>query len=364
MPCYCAALRRAVSEHPRCVSSSFRAACSRASSSSFSPTSSSCRRRSSARLNAAPSPRSTSAHLLLRAVALGLLASAQKSTHEIRGRVEPKSTRMDNNVVEYYQDCFNGLGFTNCEVPEAKGSKGAGDNLVPELDNAPFHWRASMPRDKKYCTTCCSQQSPDPNPDVVQSWNFTCPVDGKDKRSNGAQVWGDSNMDSNSLFDYEFRFATYKTFVGAPGQVSKDEVDDYLTRCSFDPKRKQRGSRMWGYHLTIHVKQMSEGTNYWRHVTKCEVEPQYGPDRCANPAIECDSTKCRRGVLDKDDKAIFKHCLWFNETITIKSIGGVETPFTTGTLIGVLVTLFFLAICGIAYVGGWIHCSSRGSGPD
>ena len=290
---------------------------------------------------------------------------------EIYGKVEDATIPMETNVVDYYQTCFKGLGFTTCRVsPSSSLSSAGSDTLVPELDNAPFHWSSWMRKDGKYCISCCGNTGTDPVTDIVQSWNFTCAL-----TDQGADtILRREDLDTTKLFNYEWRFAKFADKAGAPGgEVTTTEINEkYITKCRL-PK-KVRGQTLWGYELTIHTTQRVDGMEFWRSVESCSVKPVYGPDYCKMPwgGRDCDTAKCNAltqdGSCDHREcsklKDIQKHCAWFNETIVVVSKDGAQGDTSMGTLIAILAVFVFFGCGALAYNGGWINLSKRGPGPD
>ena len=81
--------------------------------------------------------------------------------------------------------------------------------------------------------------------DITGTWNYSCPLDRKDKRDGGQILLSEYDLESGHLFDMEFRFARRTNFTVPPDIIKVEEADTYLARC--DLGIPMRGGKLWGY---------------------------------------------------------------------------------------------------------------------
>lgn len=179
-----------------------------------------------------------------------------ENTYHIRGNIVSKND-LTQRKADTLQSCFMGFGFRKCEhVPmtaeydaDPEGATalyGPYRSDMPELPPYPFNWRSTIIEDQVYCLECCANTRL--SYEFRETWNFVCDV------SDG----GDADLKLMEIMPLEFRFGR------------RDSIDDEtLVTCDLPHESEQ--TALTSYHLKIYVKEMSEGTVYYRGVSKCEA---------------------------------------------------------------------------------------------
>jgi hypothetical protein len=179
-----------------------------------------------------------------------------ENTYHIRGNIVSKND-LTLRKADTLQSCFMGFGFRKCEHkpmtaeydadPEgATALYGPYRSDMPELPPFPFNWRSTFIEDQVYCLECCANTRL--SYEFRETWNFECDV------SDG----GDADLKLMEIMPLEFRFGR------------RDSIDDEtLVTCDLPHESEQ--TALTSYHLKIYVKEMSEGTVFYRGVTKCEA---------------------------------------------------------------------------------------------
>ena len=117
---------------------------------------------------------------------------------------------------------------------------------MPELPPYPFNWRSTIIEDQVYCIECCANTRL--SYEFRETWNFVCDI------SDG----GDTDLKLMEIMPLEFRFGR------------RESIDDEtIVTCDLPHESEQ--TALTSYHLKIYVTEMSEGTVYYRGVTKCEA---------------------------------------------------------------------------------------------
>jgi len=179
-----------------------------------------------------------------------------ENTYHIRGNIASKND-LTLRKADTLQSCFMGFGFRKCEhvpikAPYDIDSEAAIENYgpyrsdQPELPPYPFHWRSYIIEDQVYCIECCANTRL--AYDFKETWHFVCDV------SDG----GDVDLKLQEIMPLEFRFARRQTID-----------DEAIVTC--DLPHESETTALTGYHLKIWVTEVSEGSQYYRGVSKCEA---------------------------------------------------------------------------------------------
>ena len=179
-----------------------------------------------------------------------------ENTYHIRGSIASKND-LTVRKADTLQSCFMGFGFRKCEhvpikEPYEEDSEAAIENFgpyrsdQPELPPYPFNWRSYIVVDQVYCLECCANTRL--AYDFKETWNFVCDI------SDG----GDVDLKLMEIMPLEFRFARRETID-----------DEGIVTC--DLPHESETTALTGYHLKIWVTEMSEGSQYYRGVSKCEA---------------------------------------------------------------------------------------------
>ena len=179
-----------------------------------------------------------------------------ENTYHIRGNIVSKND-LTQRKADTLQSCFMGFGFRKCEHrpmteeydkdPEgATALYGPYRSDMPELPPYPFNWRSTIIEDQVYCIECCANTRL--SYEFRETWNFVCDI------SDG----GDTDLKLMEIMPLEFRFGR------------RESIDDEtIVTCDLPHESEQ--TALTSYHLKIYVREMSEGTVYYRGVTKCEA---------------------------------------------------------------------------------------------
>jgi hypothetical protein len=154
-------------------------------------------------------------------------------------------------IKQIYSKCFSGLNIFTCSptLPE--------DDVVLYYDRASYRDLASK-QGSAWCLECCGT-----NPEKVDVWDLTCPVDVVTK----IQV----NRFGVELFLARNKFIGDTAYVMCPLKRSVctyDEVTGETLMCD----RSLSDKYLHGYTVYVTVQQYDGNFEFWRGVSKCEIE--------------------------------------------------------------------------------------------
>ena len=188
------------------------------------------------------------------------------STYAILGEMKPKSELID---VSY---CFWGFGFASSSCAHVSEHW---YDTNPGMASVPMHWKSKFSTQDEYCVECCDNSRLDAESD--ESWRLKCETS---QASNF--VLGSSELrlrQYQSGAPFQFRFATRETIDQPITSTGCNDNDGDIVCCTVEysgprssyARANETRNHLYGYELTIHVKERNSGFKYWRSVTNCSA---------------------------------------------------------------------------------------------
>lgn len=168
----------------------------------------------------------------------------------ILGMLQHAELPLDAGTVsQVYSTCFYGLQLTRCKASYADDDVVAANDLL-------YYQNFDSVYGTPYCLQCCGI---DRSKDI---WDLSCELN-------------DVTVISSNLYGYEFRFARNEY----PEDVRMVRCPLKRSACTYDDDGELIAcesagdiQKLKGYIITMHVVTYNGNFDYWRGVTKCEVE--------------------------------------------------------------------------------------------